>query len=1075
MEIVTGAISTLLPKLAKLLSNEYKLQRSLRGEIMFLKAELESMQAALERMSEAPVTDKQDRIWARDVRDLSYDIEDSIDKYMVHIATNQSAKPRGFGGFIHRSLRLLTTANLRHTISTEIISIKVLVSDVASRRGRYKIENSSFVRPATTTIDPRLIGMYEETMKLVGINGPREEVTKLLMEPEATLDDRLNVISIVGVGGLGKTTLANAVYQQLRGQFQCHAFVSVSLAPDLKRILSSILRQVSEQDYGSIETWDVEEIINKIRLFLQDKRYIIILDDIWDKSAWAYIKCALVDNNCGSRIITTSRLLDVAASCCSDAAGAVYHLKPLCHHDSKKLFYKRIFGSEDGCHAELKEISEKILAKCGGVPLAINTIASLLANKPRNVSQWYSVHKSIGSGLDKSPSVENMRKVLSISYYGLPSHLKACLLYLSIFPEDYNILRDQLIRRWINEGFIPGEDVVTSYELGDNYFNELINRSMIQPEYFDRNGRVQICRVHDMVLDLITFLSYEENFFTAVPGQQSTNQANKIRRLALQSNADGHASLSAMNFSNVRSLIVFPSATSLLPLLSDFHVLRVLDLERCHDLDIHQLGGLMNLFHLRCLVLKDTRIEKLPKEIGNLSYLQTLDLRNTSISELPSTIVQLRQLLHLQIDKSVMLPNGFGNMKSLQVLSYIGISKTPNFIKELGNLTELRMLQISVSGRWYKSYEKPLTDSLRKLEKLHELGIHAHQVSTEFLSDFVWPLQHLKCFSGVQLSRLPRWINFSLLYLYTIDMTLNMLAQEDIQNLGSLKFLLNLRLSVLKIEGRLVIGIDHEEFKCLIKFSFASDAMRLIFAKRAMPSLENLELAFRVQDTKHFDLGFENLSSLKHATVRIDCRDSSIYEVEGADASMRKATFMNRNHPKLDVIRHFEDRMIRNDEKLQVRDETKEAEEGAMLVDKIGPWGGNGGHAYGITVASNRLESVTIYCGVVIDALAFSYWDRNGNRCTTCPWGGVGGSANKILFGASEYLMEVSGTSGRFREVTDVITSLTLTTNIRRYGPFGEPKGTPFCSQVKKGYNIVGFFGRSGGCLDALGVYIRPL
>ncbi|CAN6203693.1 unnamed protein product [Urochloa humidicola] len=274
MEIVTGAMGSLLPKLAALLTDEYKLQRSLRGEIMFLKAELESMQAALERVSESPVTDKQVRIWARDVRELSYDIDDSIEEFMVHIDTNPSSKPHGFRGFIRRSLRLLTTANLHHKIATDIAGIKALVNDVASRRDRYKVDDDYSIGPAMTTTDLRLIGIYEETTKLVGISGPQEELVKLLMEPEATSERWLKVISIVGVGGLGKTTLANAVYQQLREQFQCHAFVSVSLNADFKKILSSVLRQVTGQDCGGVETWDVMEIINKTRLFLVDKRCI---------------------------------------------------------------------------------------------------------------------------------------------------------------------------------------------------------------------------------------------------------------------------------------------------------------------------------------------------------------------------------------------------------------------------------------------------------------------------------------------------------------------------------------------------------------------------------------------------------------------------------------------------------------------------------------------------------------------------------------------------------------------------------------------------------------------------------
>ncbi|XP_066339983.1 disease resistance protein RGA5-like [Miscanthus floridulus] len=1056
MEIMTGALGTLLPKLAKLLTDRYKLQRCLRGEIMFLKAELESMQAALEKVSDAPVTDNQVRIWARDVRELSYDIEDSIDRFMVCVDTDPSAPAElhGFRGFIQRSLKLLTTANTRHRIAKDIRGIKVLVREVASRRDRYSTDSSvSSIRSAATAtvVDPRLIGLYEEARKLVGISGPQEEL-KMLMEPEATsLEDGLKVISIVGVGGLGKTTLANAVYQQLRGQFDCHAFVSVSLRPDLNRILSSILRQVSEQHYCSTETWPVEEIIDKIRLFLDDKRYIIILDDIWDISAWKHIKCALV-HNCGSRIITTSRVLEVATSCCSEIDGTIYKLKPLSDDDSKKLFFKRIFGSENGCHSELKETSEKILKKCGGVPLAINTVASLLASKPRNINQWYNVHNSIGTGLDKSPSVENMRKVLSISYYGLPVHLKPCLLYLSIFPDDYNISKDQLIRRWISEGFIPGEDVVTLYELGGTYFNELINRSMIEPEYIDTHGSILTCRVHDMVLDLIASLSYEENFSTTIPSKQSTYFHKKMHRLSFQSNAEGQAIPKAIKLSHLRSLIVFPGSANLLPPLSSFHLLRVLDFEGCHDLESYQIDGLGNLFHLRSLVLKDTNIAKLPKEIGKLRCLQTLDLRKTSIGELPSTVVQLRQLVRLHVDKSVMLPSGFGAMKSLQVLSYIGVCKTPNLITELGNLNELRILHISLSGTRHMNCEKHLTDSLSNLEKLHEL-----------------------CILGGFLSKLSMWINSSLLCLNTLDMKLKTLTQEDFENLGSLWCLLDVRLMVLKIEPeKLVIGIDHEEFQSLVKFSFVSNAMRLLFAQKAMPRLENLELGFRVQETKDFDLGLENLSSLRYAMIRIDCGTSNACEVERADATIRKAAFVNPNHPRLDIFRHFEAVLIRDDRKLQVPDETRKTEEEAM-VSKMGPWGGNGGDTCDIKVIPHHLESVIICSGTIIDALAFSYWDRNGHRHTTQFWGGILGNVQTIVLGTSEYLMEVSGTTGPFSDVSEVITSLKLVSNVRCYGPFGEPRGTRFCSRAKKNSSIVGFFGRSGNHLDAIGVYFHPI
>ncbi|TVU03797.1 hypothetical protein EJB05_50644, partial [Eragrostis curvula] len=273
MEFVTGALRTLLSKLAVLLTDEYKLQRSLRDEIRFLEAELQTMQAALERISEAPVTDNQVRVWVTDVRELSYDIEDSIDIFMVRGRTCPSATLNGFRGFMNRAMNLLTTARVRHRIATDIKGFRALVKEVAGRHDRYKIDSTAVAEQSSTNLDPRLQGMYEESTRLVGLGSPREDLTKmLLMGHESIRKNQLVVIPIVGVGGLGKTTLANVMYQQFRAQFDCHAFVSVSLKPDLKSVLSSILRQVTNQGYTNFETWSIPELVNNIRQFLEDKR-----------------------------------------------------------------------------------------------------------------------------------------------------------------------------------------------------------------------------------------------------------------------------------------------------------------------------------------------------------------------------------------------------------------------------------------------------------------------------------------------------------------------------------------------------------------------------------------------------------------------------------------------------------------------------------------------------------------------------------------------------------------------------------------------------------------------------------
>ncbi|TVU50347.1 hypothetical protein EJB05_01716, partial [Eragrostis curvula] len=1093
MEIVTGALSTTLPKLAVLLTDEYKLQKSLRGEIMFLEAELEAMQAALERISETPVTDNQVKVWARDVRELSYDIEDSIDIFMVRVRTCPSATLNGFRGFMNRAMNLLTTAKVRHQIATDIKVFRALVKEVAGRHDRYKIDSAAVAEQSSTNLDPRLQGMYEESTRLVGLGSPREELSKmLLMGQESMLRHQLIVIPIVGIGGLGKTTLANVMYQQLRAQFDCHAFVSVSLKPDLKRILSSILRQVTNHGCTNIETWDIPELINNIRKFLEDKRYFVIIDDIWNELAWTQIRCALIDNNCGSKIITTTRILAVATSCCSGVEGTIYKLKHLSHEDSKKLFNRRIFGTDNNCHPELKEISEKILKKCDGVPLAIITISSLLANKPRNYNLWYNVHNSIGSGHEKSSGVENMRQILSISYYDLPSHLKACLLYLSILPEDHSITKDLLVRRWIAEGLIQGDHMDLMHQLGVNYFNELMNRSMIQPSQMYDHGRVEACCVHDMVLDLITSLSTEENFVTNIDSQRPNCQPRKIRRLALQSSEDNTTPQFTMNLSHVRSLIVFPPAVSLIPPLSCFHILRVLDFEGCRDLKKHQIDGIGNLVHLRYLGLKDTNITNLPKEIGKLHCLQTLELRHTSIRELPPTIVQLTQLMHLYIDRAVKLPDGIGKLDSLQVLSFVGVSISPNFAKELGHLIELRVLQILLLGdTWDKSYEKPLVNSLCNLRKVHELDIEVKGVlSTEFMADIGWVPQHLCRFTGVTLSRLPRWISSSLLCLsYLHIKRVKRLGHEDVQNLGALPFLHYLYLSVVEVittdEILSKCIIDHAKFQSLAEFDFHNDALGLMFTQEAMPRLETIEITFKASKAKNtygdFDLGLQNLSSLKYVIVRIDCSGSSIFEVAEADAAMRKAIAMNPNYPKLDVIRYFEDEMIEHEGGHRVHEETTEEEEQqqATIPDKVGPWGGDGGRARNVKVAPHRLRSLKICCGDVIDALAFSYEDRHGKQHTTPLWGGVGGWVRTIHLGPSEILTEVSGTTGPYDSpygrISEVVTSLRLVTNVHTYGPFGKPRGNHFSAPTRRNSSVVAFHARSGQYVDAIGVYLSPM
>jgi len=264
-------------------------------------------------------------------------------------------------------------------------------------------------------------------------------------------------------------------------------------------------------------------------------RYFIVIDDIWEAETWKNIKSAFIENNSGSRIILTTRKLEVTT-------GEVYNLQPLTHENSRKLFYTRLFGEDkfpDNESSEVHKASEEILRKCGGVPLAIITMASFLVGK--SWEQWLELRHSPGFIHDK-----DTMWILSLSFNDLPPHLRTCLLYLSGFPEDSFIAKDQLIWKWIAEGFVEKEQGMRLFEVGEGYFNDLVNRSMIQAAKIKEWGTIADithgCRVHDMVLDLLRHVSQEENFFFTISDSDEVVAAmssrSKVRRLAVQSRTE---------------------------------------------------------------------------------------------------------------------------------------------------------------------------------------------------------------------------------------------------------------------------------------------------------------------------------------------------------------------------------------------------------------------------------------------------------------------------------------------------------------------------------------------------------
>ncbi|KAF6986938.1 hypothetical protein CFC21_004626 [Triticum aestivum] len=775
-----AAMIPLIKKLRGLLANEYNLEKRVRKGVKSLITELEMMHAVLSKIGTKPAEqlDEQVLMWAGKVRELSYRMEDAVDGFLVrvedvghdHGSNNMKNRVKKF---LKRATKLFTKGKALHQISNDIEEAQWLSQELGDLRQKYMSDADT--KGNGDAIDPRLKAVYKDVTELVGIDHIRDELIEKLCDGNERSKDQLRTMSIVGFGGLGKTTVAKAVYDKIKVQFDSVAFVSVSRTPDMTKIFKKILYELDKSKYATINeaARDHEQLLDELRNFLQDKRYLIVIDDIWDEEAWGLIKCVFSNNYLGSRVMTTTRIGSISEACCSSGDDIIYQMKPLTDDHSKRLFYKRIFPQGIKCPDELEKVSREILKKCGGVPLAIITIASILASNGQDQQikpkyQWDNILGSIGRGLAGGGGAKDMQRILSFSYYDLPSHLKTCLLYLSIFPEDFEIRRDRLIWMWIAEGFVQGGEQETGlFELGESYFNELANRNLIQPVHVDATGKAGACRVHDMVLDLLCSLSSEQNFATILDGTQQSKSIShsKSRRLSFQNSMSEPTTnlVDAKSMPQVRSVVLFRTNIDLIRTISCFQVLRVLDLEGCdlgrngHDVDLRYID---NLLHLRYLGLRSTFVRELPVEVGKLQFLETLDLaeNGSSIRVIPPSVVRLKCLIFLDAQDAV-LPVGIGNLTSLEELTGKLVD-----VKELGQLVKLRVLYLCWNGS-DESVCNSLVESLSKLQKMQSLTIFgcAWRARSDVSWDGFVPTPQLRYLLFTRCTTtLPRWVNSSL-------------------------------------------------------------------------------------------------------------------------------------------------------------------------------------------------------------------------------------------------------------------------------------------------------------------------
>ncbi|CAL4991709.1 unnamed protein product [Urochloa decumbens] len=482
---------------------------------------------------------------------------------------------------------------------------------------------------------------------------------------------------------------------------------------------------------------------------LQDKRYFILLDEIWVVTHWKKIKAALPSNKCGSRILVTTCLTSIAQSCCSDYDDLVHEMEPLNKLDSERLLLTKAFDKDSHLPDNVKLLCDEILRRCEGIPLFITGMADWL-KKEQWLLQQQEVKQSSTLLVEQVPQLlKSFKQALSPIYNDLPYELKLLLIYMtSIFPQGYLFKKDHVIRKWLLH-----EELTHSLDIEDkdeeemeDHFSQLVDRNIITPvaanwRYNDKPDEAEVCqwKINHYMWQFLASISSEKGFgFTsctltsttpAVAGDGDVSQTP--RWLAVHHPDPMLSALLTMDLSQTRSLVM-SGTVDLIP-LDKFLYLVVLDLEGWDNLKDENMLEICSskMYVLLHLSIRKTHVSRLPIQITELCSLRTLDASHTNITELPTQIKDLCKLRtldlsHTQIEE---LPTQIKDLCSLKTLdvSNTRITKLPTQIKELRSLRTLAVSRTSITDLPLEVY---MLENLRRLDlrntRIKRLPEHEH-------------------------------------------------------------------------------------------------------------------------------------------------------------------------------------------------------------------------------------------------------------------------------------------------------------------------------------------------------------
>ncbi|KAJ0851546.1 putative P-loop containing nucleoside triphosphate hydrolase, leucine-rich repeat domain superfamily [Helianthus annuus] len=697
-------LNVIFDKLTDEAFNKFARSQEIDSKLNDLKITLTQIKALLNDASQKEIANESVRLWLNSLQHLAYDIDDVLDDVATEAIHRELTQESG--SVISKVRKLMvpsffTKFSLSQSLHDKLDSITTQLQHLEKQKSdlglivRDDKPKSSSRRNETSLLESDVVGREGEKKKLIN---------KLLQD--APSKQTFVIVPIVGMGGVGKTTLARILYNDTRvkDHFEVMIWVCVSDVFDIFKISETIFQSVATENK---QFKDINLLQTALREQLKDKRFLLVLDDVWNENYddWENLVRPFHSGATGSRVIMTTRKHQLLKKI---GFNHLDHLESLSHEDALSLLALHALDVDNfDSHTTLKPQAEGIVKKCGGLPLALKAIGRLLRAKTEG-EEWDDVLKSEIWDLENADAIV---PALRLSYHDLSVDLKRLFAYCSLFPKDFMFDKEELILLWIAEGYLNESTANKSPErLGHEYFEKLLSRSFFQPAPSGEPFFV----MHDLMNDLATFVAGE--YFLRFDNQteMAEEALGKYRHMSfMRERYVGFQKFEA--FQRARSLrtllavyvgveqswnTFYISNKILVDLLPQLKLLRVLSLSGFVISEVPD--SICSLDHLRYLNLCRTNISKLPENVGNLYNLQTLIVFGCkSLSTLPKSFLKLKKLRHFDIRDTPLLeklPLGIGELRNLQTLTKIIIGGDGEFaITELKGLKDLHG-EITIEG-----------------------------------------------------------------------------------------------------------------------------------------------------------------------------------------------------------------------------------------------------------------------------------------------------------------------------------------------------------------------------------------